>query len=920
MHLSLRYVCLVPARCRQRTQHVARRPIGQGVLGALTCLGLPRALPLDVADVDASSAAIWSVTGWALCGFLIVLLGVAIYKLTQSHGKHADCLQQLDTHKLRIEASAIDHRRGENRFRTLIEATGSVVWATDAAGRVIEAQPSWERYTGSRWPKYQGESWLEAVHPEDRPRIQAEWRAALAARTICQVSGRLWHGPSNDYRHVTSRGLPLLEADGQLIGWICTVADADLATRAAERVRAAQIAAEVANRAKGEFLANVSHELRTPMHAIVGMTELALDEELSPLVRDYLETAKGSAEVLLKLVNEILDFSKLESGKFTLDTAPFRLPQLLDESIKAICLPAAEKGLELVCEVAPDVPDAVVGDSLRLRQILVNLLNNAVKFSSEGDVLLRAMVEHRDRHDVTLRFEVCDTGIGIPQADQDRIFDPFTQVDATTTRQHGGTGLGLAIATELVRLMGGRIGVHSTLGRGSTFYFTVTLPETPAVVGDGAHRARPLTQLAGLRVLIVDDNATNRRILENTLRHGHLNPVLATNGPACLAALRQAVAEENPFQVLIADALMPGMDGFTLVEQVKAEPQLVKAVIMMISSADRHTFRQRCDELGIDLYLEKPVSQAAMWEAIATATGGKRHESTTAPAASQAWGPTQSLRVLVAEDTLANQKIVKSILSKRGHAVEIARNGREVVEMIRHEPFDIILMDVQMPIMDGFQATSTIRSLEAHLGRRVPIIALTAHARQGDRERCLAAGMDDYLVKPVSAAVLVERVEHFRPASEATSQTLRGRTDQTISESRPAEPSEANPERRAAFDLEAALARLGNDRAFFANLVEFFVEDYPQLLGQIRSALQAQDAPAVAHAAHSLKGLVANFDAHPTVRVVSRMEKAGFDNDLTTVAVLMESLEHELVRLLNALLPYRGKLSASGGCGEPREG
>jgi CheY-like chemotaxis protein len=569
-----------------------------------------------------------------------------------------------------------------------------------------------------------------------------------------------------------------------------------------------------------------------------------------------------------------------------------------------------------------------MGDSLRLRQILVNLLNNAIKFSSEGDVLLRAMVEHRARGDVTLRFEVCDTGIGIPQADQDRIFDPFTQVDATTTRQHGGTGLGLAIATELVRLMGGRIGVNSTLGRGSTFYFTVTLPETPELAGEETHRARPLSELAGLRVLVVDDNATNRRVLENTLRHGHLNPVLATNGLACLAALRQAVAEGNPFQVLIADALMPGMDGFTLVEQIQADPQLAKAVIMMISSADRHTFRQRCEDLGIDLYLEKPVSQAAVWEAIATATGREPATGTTAKL--HAWGPTQCLRVLVAEDTVANQKIVKSILSKRGHAVEIARNGREVVEMIRHQPFDLILMDVQMPIMDGFQATSTIRSLEAHLGRRVPIIALTAHARQGDRERCLAAGMDDYLVKPVSAASLVELVEHFRPAREAadrtpprgtdqtvhggTDQTLHGQTDQTIREPRhavsPAEPLAADPERRAAFDLAAALARLGDDREFFANLVEFFVEDYPKLLGEIRSSLQAQNATAVAHAAHSLKGLVGNFDAHPTVRVVSRMEKAGFDNDLATVAVLMESLEHELVRLLDALLPYRGNPSA----------
>jgi CheY-like chemotaxis protein/HPt (histidine-containing phosphotransfer) domain-containing protein len=469
----------------------------------------------------------------------------------------------------------------------------------------------------------------------------------------------------------------------------------------------------------------------------------------------------------------------------------------------------------------------------------------------------------------------------------------------------------LAIATELVRLMGGRIGVNSTLGRGSNFYFRVTLSEARNVSDELAGKSTPRGELAGLRVLVVDDNGTNRRILENTLQQGQIEPVMVADGPACLEMLKQGLARGIPFQLVIVDALMPGMDGFTLVEQIKADPQLAEAVIMMLSSADRHTFRDRCERLGIDMYLEKPISQSSLWDAIARATGNARRVKLQGAPPSQPIGrPIHHLRVLLAEDTLANQKIVKNILTKRGHAVEIARNGREVVEMIRSQPFDIILMDVQMPIMDGFQATSAIRSLEAHLGHRVPIIALTAHAMQGDRERCLAAGMDAYLVKPVSTSNLIELVENFRPMRDEPrgADGWNASHERQRSERRP-EASAAEGERRAAFDLDAALGRLGNDWSFFANLIEFFLEDYPSLLTQVRTGLQSQDAAAVARAAHSLKGLVANFDAHATVRVASRIEKAGFDKDLPTALASLESLEHELDRLRDSLLPYRGKLA-----------
>jgi PAS domain S-box-containing protein len=895
---------------------------GRGYWFSLSCVALalglgPATLSLPPDTELASSAGAAAIA--ARVGILI-LLAVAgaglIYSLRRSRtlaaGQfdrirsqqkfHDDQLrhhrESVVAHESLVAQLKSDLERSENRYHSLVDATSAAVWIADANGDFTERQPSWEEFTGQTWECYRGAGWIEAVHPDDRQRVQAQWRQAIGQRGNCAFKGRIWHRKTGRYHYFTARAVPLKNSDGTVCEWIGAASDADEQMRAAEEAGAAKEAAEIANRAKGEFLANVSHELRTPMYGIVGMTELALDEELSSVVRDYLETAQGSAELLLKLVNEILDFSKLESGKFELETATFRLRSVVDEATKAFSVMAAEKGLELACDVAADVPDALIGDALRLRQILMNLINNAIKFSDQGDVVVRVRATGRSSDEVRLQFEVSDMGIGISQDDQNRIFAPFTQVDPSNTRRQGGTGLGLAIATELVRLMGGRLSVDSTPGRGSTFYFEVPLVPNLSVREEPAGGPGVRDELSRMQIMVVDDNATSRRILVELLERWELRPTVTSDAQSCLAELRQTTVDKAPFQIALVDALMSGVDGFTLVEQIQAaDPPLAETVILMISAADRQTFRYRCEALKISAYLEKPISQTSLGSALANVMGAAGHEAGLQIASSRAeWHPSQSRRVLLAEDTVATQKIVKNILTKRGHAVEIASNGREVVEMLRFQPFDIVLMDVQMPIMDGLQATSAIRSLEASLGQRVPIVALTAHAMHGDRERCLAAGMDAYLVKPVSTANLIELVERFSSRSDNLSPL----------ENPPASDScgGAGDSDRRVFDMNSALARLGNDQGFFSNLVEFFLEDYPTLMAQIREALQNRDPAGVALAAHSLKGLVGNFDAHAAVRAAARLEKAGFDQDLTAA---IESLEHELTQLKDALLPHRGK-------------
>lgn len=684
-----------------------------------------------------------------------------LFVLRTMHGWRTALLESHDELEARIQQRTRALEASEMKFRTLYNSSRDAIMiltaeegfrAGNAAAVGLFGCKDEEEFTSCTpadlSPEYQPDGILSTVKAQDMMAIAMKEGSHFFEWT---------HQRKDESPFFATVLLTRMEIEGEKY-LQATVRDITEQKRAAEALRSAKEAAEVANRAKSDFLASMSHEIRTPMNAIIGMTELVLDTELELSQREYLNMVRESADSLLTIINDILDFSKIEAGKLDLEEAVFGLRERVGDVMKSVALRAHNKGLEIACRIDPDTPDALIGDPTRLGQIILNLVSNAVKFTKEGEVVLEVNCDSRTNRDALLHFSVRDTGIGIPEEKLAMIFDAFTQADASTTRKHGGTGLGLAITSRLAGLMDGRIWAESELDRGSVFHLTARFKLAIGTAPD-ARRTGP-TCVKATRVLIVDDNATNRLILEEMTRNWGMHPTAVENAHEAISMLRQAQEAGDRIPLVLSDVNMPEVDGLTLTEWIRQAPTLADTTVIILTSGTHIDDLKRCEELAVAAHLMKPVKQSELLGVIEMSLGGATvgAEEAEAPAG-KPQGELPPLNVLLVEDSLVNQKLAVALMEKHGHSVMVANNGKEAVAAIASQQFDVVLMDVEMPEMDGFEATSVIRVKERQTGEHIPIIAMTAHAMKGDRERCLEAGMDDYVSKPIRSRQLFETLE-----------------------------------------------------------------------------------------------------------------------------------------------------------------
>ncbi len=661
--------------------------------------------------------------------------------------------------------SFVDRRlSARNLIRLLLDSTAEAIYSVDLKGQCTVCNAACARMLGYDHPaELIGKNTHNLMHhsrPDGTPYPITECKIFLAFRTgeESHVEDEVFWRKDGSRFPVEYWSIPVRK-HGNIIGSVVTFIDITERKQAQAELLRAKDLAEAASRSKSEFLANMSHEIRTPMNGVLGMTVLALDTDLTSEQREYLTMVKSSADSLLTVINDILDFSKIEAGKLEIDAITFDLRGCLEESVKALSFRAHEKNLELLYELDPELPHALVGDPGRLRQVVVNLVGNAVKFTERGEVVLRVQMESQEQDRAHLHFTVTDTGVGIPADKQRTIFEAFTQADNSSTRKYGGTGLGLTISSTLIKAMGGRIWVESVPGKGSTFHFTACLPIQTAP--DVPPVPIEVSGLQDLPVLVVDDNATNRRLLLEILKRWGMRATAVEGGEPALQALDIATAAGEPFPLVLLDAQMPEMDGFTLTERIKGNPAVAAATVMMLTSIGFLGDAARCRELGIAAYLVKPIGQSELMQAIRTALGDVRQESgaTRLVTHHSLREDNQSVHILLAEDNIVNQRLVVRLLEKRGYTITVVGDGGAALAALEKEHFDMVLMDVQMPGMDGLEATTAIRTRERITGTHIPIIAMTAHALKIDEDRCLAAGMDAYLSKPIQLNQLTELVE-----------------------------------------------------------------------------------------------------------------------------------------------------------------
>ena len=688
----------------------------------------------------------WRLLRYSVSG---AVWGAITYALMHRHAKLLATRAHVE-HKLALE---------RNLLRTVTNNIPDSIFAKDAEGRYVFANTAFSKLNGATSPNdFLGKTAFD-IFPED---LASQFHAADLA--VMKGDGTPVEGErsvedtTGNVKWIQMTKVPLIDEHGSVVGIVGVNRDITRRKQAEAQLQQAKEAAEAANQAKSTFLATMSHEIRTPMNGILGMTELVLDTELTSEQRDNLGLVRLSAESLLTVINDILDFSKIEAGKLDIESIPFDLRESLGETMKALAFRAHQKGLELIYEVQPDVPEAVLGDPGRVRQIVVNLVGNAIKFTERGEILLSVTQEEESEGAVSLHFAVKDTGVGIPLDKQEKIFEPFSQADGSMARKYGGSGLGLTICTRLVERMHGRIWVQSLPGHGSTFHFTMRL----GLQSSKVTRPTPLQpeELHNLPVLIVDDNFTNRRVVQGMLNRWGMRPTAVEGGRAALQALEIAKSTGRAFPLILLDGQMPEMDGFALAEVIHKDPDLVGAAIMMLTSAGHAGDAARCRELGVAAYLVKPIRQGELLESILNVLQkGPKNQPAVLVTRHTLRETRHRASILLAEDNAVNQTLAVRLLEKRGYAVSVVGDGQAALAALEKESFDLVLMDIQMPGMDGFEATAKIREKEKLSGEHIPIIAMTAHALKGDQERCVAAGMDGYVSKPIRISELLSAIE-----------------------------------------------------------------------------------------------------------------------------------------------------------------
>jgi PAS domain S-box-containing protein len=774
-----------------------------------------------------------------------------------------------------------DKRRAEEELakeryllQTLLKSIPDAIYFKDRASRFLRISQSMSEKFGLHDPSEAiGKTDADIFTEEHAQQARADEVAIMESGEplVATIEKETW--PDRDDTWCSTTKMPLRNSAGEVVGTFGISRDITDLKKAEDELREARDAANAANRAKSEFVANMSHEIRTPMNGIIGMSELLMDTSLTREQTEYLSMIRQSADSLLRLLNDILDFSKIEAGKLELESLPFNLSECVGKTTQTLAVRAAEKGLELACRIAPELPECFIGDPGRVRQMIVNLVGNAIKFTEKGEVVVEVTEVSRANRHIRLHFSVKDTGIGIPPDKQQAVFEAFTQADASTTRRFGGTGLGLAISSQLVRMMHGDIWLESVVGMGTTFHFTA---EFEIASDQPACSLSERSSLAGVPVLIVDDNETNRRILEEMLKSWSLAPRATASGSEALIEMQRAAEDRQPYQLVLLDCMMPEMDGFSLAQSINDNATFAHPTMVMISSAARPGDARRCREMGISRYMTKPVIKSELLDTILEALGEHKEETTIAQPVVVAPESGRSLRVLLVEDGLVNQRVAMGFLKRAGHEVTLAEDGEAAIRYWKDQPFDIILMDVQMPIMDGLEATTAIRKFELTSGTRIPIIAMTAAAMKGDKERCLAVGMDDYVSKPIAPDALFATVAKYVDGFTAPE---------------PAPAIEGNDEQREIVDFDLALTQVPGGIEVLKDLAGIFLTECPKLLKDLRQGLADEDVEATQRAAHTLKGAARILAANRLTEITSEFELLAKNRQLETIRSRVEEIE-----------------------------